>query len=84
MKTLHQLATDHGQLAFPIEARTVPANTKPYLWKHLVADRLHGWSNYEYHYQDDKIELSDDDYLAALQAAEDGLTPHEPAVRAVE
>ena len=74
-KSLHQLASENGQLAFE-PGRLQPDNTKPYKWQHLVADRLHGWSEHNYHYEQKPVMLETDDYLAALKAAEDGLSPH--------
>ncbi len=35
---------------------------------HRAADKLHGWSDYEYHYAK-PLRLSESDYLAALKAA---------------
>jgi hypothetical protein len=71
--SLDELAQKHGQIA----PETVDGGR--YKWQHRVADQIHGWTVHNYHHQADTITLSDSDYLAALRAAETGLTPHEPA-----
>jgi hypothetical protein len=52
---------------------------KPYKWQHNVAAFLHGWTQHEYH-SGEPLKLSEDDYLAALKAAETGIEPHAGAV----
>lgn len=53
-----------------------------YDWRHACADRLHGWSKFAYHYQRETFELSEDDYNAALKAAEQypNVPAHAPAI----
>ena len=72
---LHELATKHGQIAPPVDGGS------PYLVGHRLAALLHGWTQHEYHYG--AIELSDEDYLAAIAAAADGHGVHAPAVPVV-
>lgn len=72
--TLDELAEKAGQLAKP-----APDGGK-YLWRHRVAETMHGWYAYAYHYADKPIRMSEADYKAALDAVDTG-TPHEPAVR---
>lgn len=45
---------------------------------HCAADARHGWSDYLYHYAKE-VELSESDYLAAIEAAGQFKT-HEPAL----
>lgn len=71
-KSLHQLAVDHGQISPP-----VPEGS-PYLMAHRVASIVHNWTHHETHYG--PVELTDEDYEAALAAASVGVVPHKPAV----
>lgn len=71
--SIDDLAIKHGQIA------PVVVDGGRYQWQHRVADLLHGWSVHNYHHQADAITLSDEDYLAAIRAAEMGLEAHEPA-----
>ncbi len=70
-QTFHRLGKD-GQL-YP----TVPAHDSTFKRDHLLADVLHGWTKHETH-TSEAVSLSDDDYLAAIEAAKTGKT-HAPA-----
>ena len=72
--SVDQLAEKHGQIA------PVVVDGHRYKWQHRVADILHGWTLHDYHHQAHKLSMSDQDYLAALAAAEAGLVPHPGAV----
>jgi hypothetical protein len=71
---LHDLAIKHGQIAKPAPEGSV------YRAKHAAACVLHGWAYSEYHYG--PVDLSDEDYLSALDAAKRGEI-HAPASRKV-
>ena len=45
-----------------------PFNVKGFGPMHRAADTLHGWSDYQHHYQQ-PMRLSESDYLAAIKAA---------------
>jgi len=78
--TLHELATKHDQVAVvPRPGTELARDVKPYKWQHNVADFLHGWTKHEYH-SGESLRLTEDDYLAALKAAENGIEPHAAAV----
>lgn len=67
--TLVELAKAHGQL--------MPAviDGERFSAKHLTAAVRHGWARYEHNYG--PLDLSSEDYLAALEAA--GLNASHPA-----
>ena len=69
--TLVELATKHNQLAKPAP------DGERFSSKHLSAAALHGWNAYEYNYGPIQ-DLTDDEYLAALDSAYSGLV-FEPA-----
>lgn len=69
---LETLAAKFGQLA-----PKAPDGGK-FLWRHNVADFLHGWRVHEYHRG--PVTLTEADYQAAL-AAVDTETTHAPAMR---
>lgn len=71
-KTLHVLATEHGQIAPP-----VPEGS-PYLVEHRIAAQIHGWQHHEHHYG--PVLLTAEEYEGALEAGRKGYTPHKPAV----
>lgn len=53
--------------------------TKTPLWAHSAASALHGWALYE-HNQNEPFSCSEDDYRAALEAAQaPNPTPHKGA-----
>lgn len=54
--------------------------------EHAVADKLHGWSQHEHHYQDKPLLLTQEAYDAALAAGGSyPTTPaHEPALSPVK
>jgi len=61
----------------------VPQTVDHYRWRHAIADKLHGWSDHDYHYADDPVRLSEQDYDAALKAAANypNTQPHAPALK---
>lgn len=69
---IRELAVKHGQVA------AVTHDGDPYKLAHMMAAMLHGWNREQYHVG--VVELTDDDYLKALAAAETGET-HAPANR---
>lgn len=73
--TLEELAERHGHTA-----KVVDKWDAPFDWKHRVAAHIHGWDAHNYHYQADPILLTDDEYKAAIAAAESGLEPHDKAI----
>lgn len=56
--------------------------------EHAVADKLHGWSQHEHHYQASPLLITQAAYEAALEAACNPTTkvpaPHEPALSPVK
>lgn len=80
--TVSELAVKHG-LTFHRPGKdgklvqTVPGSDSVYKTEHLQADVLHGWTKSEAK-TSVAVELSDDDYLAAIAAAKTGKT-HAPA-----
>jgi len=70
--TLLALATKHGQLGRP-----APDGSR-FSAQHEAAAVLHGWNAHEYHRG--AVELTDEEYTAALKAAGTGTT-HGPANR---
>jgi hypothetical protein len=60
----------------------VPQSITHYDWRHACADVLCGWSRHAYHYQNDPLLLTQEDYETALEnAAEYPNKPaHEPAM----
>jgi len=73
--SLDELAVKHGQIA-----PDAPDAGSRYKWQHRVADVVHGWTAHNYHHAEHQVKLSDDDYLAALAAAEDGIEQVDGAV----
>lgn len=73
--TLRQLAEKCGHLA-----KRTDAEDSPFDAQHRVADFVHGWSQHEYHYQQDAVMLTESDYCAALESASALHVPHEPAI----
>lgn len=69
---LKDLAAKHGH------ARADVPHGDPFDAVHACAATLHGWNRHEYHYG--PVEISEQDYLAALESA-GSLTVHEPANR---
>lgn len=69
--TFHAMAKD-GKL-YP----TVPGHDSVFKTAHLLADVLHGWTKHETH-TSEPVTMSDEDYLAAVEAAKAGKT-HAPA-----
>lgn len=68
------------------DARLPQSLTFPKM-EHAVADKLHGWSQHEHHFQNEPLKLSRADYEKALEAASNPTTkvilPHEPALSPV-
>lgn len=56
---------------------TVPGHDSPFKAEHLQADVLHGWTKHENH-TSEQVLLTDEDYLAAIEAGKVGKT-HAPA-----
>lgn len=69
--TFHRLGKDGNM--YP----TVPAHDSVFNQFHLQADVLHGWTKRERH-TSEPVRLSDEDYVAAIEAAKTGKT-HAPA-----
>lgn len=69
---LSELAKRHGMI-HPIAV----ADDRPFKTPHLLAENKHGWLRHE-HNTGSELELSDADYLAALEAAGKG-SVHAPA-----
>lgn len=76
--TVSELAVKHGHTfhrpgkdgkMYP----TVPAHDSPFKAEHAQADVLHGWTKHERKVHE-PVRLSDEDYLAALEAAKSGKT----------
>lgn len=63
--TLDALALKHGQTQ-----RAPIAGDSPFTADHLVAEQLHGWSHHALYVGE--VLLSDEDYLAAIEAAKEG------------
>lgn len=62
----------------------VPGKVLAYDWRHNCAAKLHGWAEHKHHAGAD-IELSAEDYAAALKAVEEpdakgNYVPHVPAL----
>lgn len=82
LQTVAQLAVKHG-LTFHRVGKdgglypTVPGHDSPYKQEHMQADVLHGWTKHERH-TSESVCLSDEDYLAAIEAGKLGKT-HAPA-----
>ncbi len=70
-KTFHRVGKDGNM--YP----TVPGHDSPFKQEHMQADVLHGWTKHERH-TSEFISMSDEDYLAAIEAAKLGKT-HAPA-----
>lgn len=82
LQTVSELAVKHGQTFHRLGKDgnlypTVPAHDSVFNQFHLQADVLHGWTKSERH-TSIAVRLSDDDYLAAIEAAKTGKT-HAPA-----
>jgi hypothetical protein len=60
----------------------MPQLRSRYDWQHAAADKLHGWSQQSYHYQNEPFLLSQADYEAALAAAAEypAMAAHEAAI----
>jgi hypothetical protein len=63
-KTLHELATEHGQIAPPVP------EGQPYLTGHRIAALVHGWVQFEHHYG--PVLLTSEAYREAIEAANSG------------
>ena len=72
--------TPPGEPVATHAGRLAPADA----WKHAAAAALHGWNEHQYH-EGKAVELSAEDYAAALAASEapgpsGEYEPHEPAL----
>jgi hypothetical protein len=83
-KTPREWAAKLGHI---VKARTgIPQTFEHASMAHAVADKLHGWSAHEHHYQSTPLMITQADYEAALKAGgEYPVTPaHEPALSPVK
>ena len=81
-KTVAELALKHGHTFYRqgrdgILRPTMPAHDSPFKAEHAQADVLHGWTLFSSH-TSEEVRLSDEDYLAAIEAAKSGKV-HGPA-----
>jgi hypothetical protein len=65
--------------------RRLPQSVDAPKWKHVVADKIHGWSDDAHHNQASPFVLSEDDFKKAIAAAAKWplVAPHLPAVAPV-
>lgn len=77
LKSLDELAVAHDQIA-----PNAPDGNR-YKWPHRIAALVHGWTQHNYHYEQNQVMLSDADYLAALELAKSGSIAEHPAAVAV-
>ena len=70
--TVAELAVKHGQARDP-----AVSEDSGFSRDHLGADAAHGWKRHK-HFHAQDVRLSDEDYLAAIDAFRDGKT-HAPA-----
>lgn len=82
LQTVVKLAVKHGHTFHRVGKDgnlypTVPGHDSPYKQEYMQADVLHGWTKSERH-TSEAVCLSDEDYLAAIEAGKLGKT-HAPA-----
>lgn len=87
LQAVSELAVKHGQTFHKRTkkgelVRTVHEHDSVFKRDHLVADVRHGWTKSE-RAESQTVKLSDDDYLAAIEAGKKGTT-HAPAMKRKE